>query len=396
MIFIMLAGYWHKEGLEVFRLSGDNLNKVAAGALSQLKPVKGLGKKVLIVGRERLLHTRRRYPSASYENIKKAVQMEIEDLFPLKNPCHFLRIFDKTDTYTVVDIWAWDCLEYNDLKAVFPFTHLLPEDLAFISDTPEITIFGRRDITYLLAHSKDGFLGVSTLKGDVTPRALHIFLRGLGRKSGGIKKINLYKAGISQKEIEGDEDLRGLSLDITERQNKGYPACLESIGMSGLKEFRVGPAYPAFVSVDMVMRAALYLLIAWGFSLYLTGRNYDSAIKDIKTKTDGAIRELASVGAVPKDEDNTDTVAELNEILKRSASPLGVLETLAGHLPEKSSVTRMVLNEKGLELSLSSKEPLDVIKSLGEAGDIKAVKLKGAPFKDNKGDYNFVLAVELK
>ena len=79
-----MVAYWHNDGLEVYRIADEKPVKFASGALDKLEPIKGgLGKKILIVSRELLLHARKRYPPATEEKLFKAVALEIGDMFPL-------------------------------------------------------------------------------------------------------------------------------------------------------------------------------------------------------------------------------------------------------------------------------------------------------------------------
>ncbi len=120
----LLIGYWHKGGLEIYRAAEDKITMFASGALDTLKPVKSFGKIVLIVGRDLFLHTRKKFPPASLDDLKKVVNLEIGEMFPLKSPSFFLSVFEKTEAYTLADIWAWDSSGYDDLKRVLPFTHV--------------------------------------------------------------------------------------------------------------------------------------------------------------------------------------------------------------------------------------------------------------------------------
>ncbi len=140
MTYNMFVGYWHKGGLEIYRTSEGAITMFASGAVDTLKPVKSFGKIVLIVGRDLLLHTRKKFPPASSDDLKKAVTLEIGEMFPIKSPSFSLTVFERTQSYTLADIWAWESSGYDNLKRVFPFTHVLPEDMAFISEEPEISV----------------------------------------------------------------------------------------------------------------------------------------------------------------------------------------------------------------------------------------------------------------
>lgn len=389
----MVVAHWHKDGIEIYRLSGSRVERLAAGSLDRRKPIKAFGKKILIVGRDLLFHTRKRYPPASHGELVAAVQMEIEDLFPLKNPSHYSRVFQSTDTYALVDIWAWEYPDYKKLRSIFPFTHLLPEDVAFVSERPEMSIFGSKGITYAISHSENGFLGISSFKGDITQQQLNIFLKSLGRDSKEIKRINLYGHGI---EADGGLSPQELKIEIVAKREKGYPICLDYIGKLNLKGFKVKTEERLSLKLDMALRATIYLFLAYSLSLYLTNSNYTSSIKEINTKIDRLSAEITAINAGQRGEDFSGVADALDKKLKGGVSPLQAMETLAKYLPDRSFITRIILNENNLELSLSSKEPLNVIRALGDTEGVKKVKLRGAPRKDaSTGLYNFMLLVEM-
>ena len=157
---MVVVAYWHKDGLMFIGLLDEKPVKQASGSLEELKPIRGiLDKKVLIVSRELLLHTRKRYPPAPIKNLTKAVGLEIEDLFPISKPAFYCRVFESSTAYTTLDIWAWESEQYERLREVFPFNYLVPEDLAYSSDVPEIKIFQYRGMSNILAHSGHQFLG---------------------------------------------------------------------------------------------------------------------------------------------------------------------------------------------------------------------------------------------
>ncbi len=384
-----LLGYWHKDGLDIYRLAGGKIERYASGRPDQLKPVKAWGKKVLIVGIDRLLHSRKKFPPASEADIKKAAQMEIGDLFPLKAPAHFMSISERTEAYAAADLWAWDGPAYDTLKQLFPFTHVLPEDMAFKSEEPEISVLGGREETRLLAHGPNGFLGVSTFRGDVTASHVMILLKSISRHGGEIRRLNFYGAGNPQ-------GLGGLPFPIVRKEIKPYPVCLEYLERADLRQFRIQGEYGLAAYADVFARAALYILLAYGLSLFISGLNYDAAANEVKTKISALAAQMSAIGTGRTNEDYSDAVAELKKEINSSRSPLSVMDMLARRLPETSNVVRIALNENSLELTLSSKEPLTVIKAVANTEGMHSVKLKGSPQKNAGGVYLFVLSVELQ
>ncbi len=383
----MLVSYLHKLDMEVYRLNKQEVKRIASGSLDSIKPFTGGGKKVMIVGRDILLHTRKRYPPTTSENIAKAIKMDIEEIFPLKAPDFSFKIFEKTTTYSLVDIWAWDCSNYKEIKRVFPFTHILPEDAAFMSDEPEITIFENKGLQHLIAHNKDGFLGGSSLRG-LTDKGFETFLRSLGRYANGIKKIRHY---INESLLTPPE-----ALTIVQEDQNGYPPCLKDIKKINLKEFRFTREIPLNLNIKLLARISIYFLIVYSISLFITKRNYEKAINETLVKLNTLTDGLSEVEQ-PGDIDNyTDVVNKLNDKRNSITDPLAIMDTLAKSIPEGSYITKMILNENILDLSISSEMPLDAIKDLSMAQCVKSVKLKGAPSKRRKSDsYNFRLTLEL-
>lgn len=383
----MLVSYLHKNDMEVYSLNGQEMKRIASGSLDSIKPFTGWGKKVMIVGRDVLLHTRKRYPPTTSENIAKAIRMDIKEIFPLKDPAFYFKIFEKTTTYSLVDIWAWDCSNYKEIRRAFPFTHVLPEDAAFMSDEPEITIFENRGLQHLIAHCKDGFLGGLSLKG-LTDKGFETFLRSLGRSANGIKRIRLY---INKSRLNPPE-----ALPIVHEDQKEHPPCLKDIERLNLKVFSSTTEMPFTLNVESVVRVIIYSLIVYSISLFFTGRNYENSIKETLVRLGTLTDELSDEGPSWGLDNNSDVINKLREKWKLRASPLAVMDILAKSIPDGSYITRVTLNENRLNLSLSSKVPLDVIKDLSMAECVKSVKLKGTPSKVRKSDsYNFLLSLEL-
>lgn len=392
----VFAAYWKNESLEIFNLSDGSAVRRSGGTYAEITPVKGYGRKILVVGRERLFHARRRYPSAPDEQIKKAVRMEVEDLFPLRKPCYFSRIFEKTGNYILVDVWAWDCYDYEAIRAVFPFTHVVPEDLILFSEEPEVTVWRREGISYLLAHSADGFLGVSTVKGGITARSLSVFLKSLGRRSQDVRRINSYGSGLLDAAAAREEGGPGLPAEVLEKEEKPYPFCLDTLEKVRLDDFRIRGRNLLSGKIDLLVRAVIYLLLAYSLFLYMTARNYGEASLAVKSRIDALDRTAASTPVERKSGGAEAILADLGGVLKQSASPLDVMNTIARAMPADCVVKRMVLNKKNVELSLSSKTPLDVLKSFSEAGPVANVKLRGTPVRNPQGFYNFILDLEMK
>ncbi len=382
----MYAAYWHKNGLEIYRLSGNRVEKIAAGAATELQPFKGLGKKLLIVSNSNSLHLRKRYPAIAEKDLKKAVGNEIEELFPIPTPSFHCEIFEKEKMYTLVDIWAWDAAEAERIKEVFNFAYVVPEELAYVSGQPEIILYRDSEITAVAAYAEGKFLGSTSFAGSVTLERLSLFIRGLGQYATALKTLKVYGPLLS--------DLRPETLEVIQEPKTEHPLCLDRINDINLKEFR---AHTTQVSagIDIALRAAVYIALAYAIGLFLTVRNYDSALDALSQKHAELAKELAGAPTEIK-KDHSEALPELEKKLQSRVSPLDVMEVLADRLPPRSFLSRLVVNERSAEASISSKDPLDVINAISKARGIKSVKLRGAPTKDGQSDfYNFLLEIGL-
>ncbi len=423
----LLIAYLHKGGLEVYKVTiikGSNrlrVERFASGPVSELKPIRAIGKRVLIVARGLCFHLRKRYPPASIDDLKKAVQMDIEEITPVRAPMHYFRVFERSSAYALLDIWAWERAEADRVRAVFAFTHVVPEDAAFVSMRPEISIFIEKDIASLVAYGGDGFIGSASIRDlnrhrlEVIPKEqssraveqqssraaeqqyrlnrqrLEIFLKGLGRHGEAIEAINIY----GTHETRLAEELRGIAPEVALREPPDYPVCIDYLPLGKLEQYKIQADYSVFYKkAVMGLRFALYGTVAIALSTFITLRNYEHSIKEIDSKIAQISKEVSSLLSGPTPEDYSDILKELDVRLRDDVHPMKIMDLLAQHLPQKSHVTRLMLNERNMEVTIISPDPLGVVKTLGQSELFKSVKLRGAPLKGQKGEYTFTVVGE--
>jgi len=387
----MLVAYWHKDGLDIYRFVDKKPVRQASGSLEELKPVRGIfDKKVLIVGRELLFHTRKKYPPASIKNLTRAVALEIGGLFPISKPAFHCRVYESSNTYTTLDIWAWESEQYAQVKKIFPFNYIVAEDLAYSSEVPEVKVFQYRGMTNILAHSGDRFLGgASYPDAGIDEKDVERFLSGLDKYRSDIKRIKIYGS------IPFNYKETGIPV-VSKVPETEYPPCVDYFNSLKLKEFKTKGDYNLSSKIDLILRVLIYLIFGYGVMLYLTARNYDQGAWEIRQKINSIDAKISKRDTGPKVVDYSEVIREVNERMSKKHSPLKVMDMIASRLPAGSFVNRMVLNENNLEISLSSRDPLSVVKTLGGAEGVKAARLKGTPIKDSAtGSYNFIIMMEL-
>ena len=385
------AAYWHKGGLEIYRIGRKGTALYASGSLEALQPLRGaVGRKILIVGRDLLIHTRKKYPPASKEKLQKAVALEIDTLFPLSAPAFYCNVFESFASYAVVNIWAWETTAYSRLREIFPFSHVVPEDTAFLSETPEVKIFRHGDTAGIVALSGNRFIaGASWPASRFEERDIEIFLKGLDEYGEEIKKVTVYgPLLLPLKSIAG--------FNVSRPADGRHPPCLDTITALNLRSFKVKGYYRLPGTGDLALRVPIYLALGYGLLLLLTLQNYDHKMAEIRQQSAVAEKRIIAVDNATPIEDFSAVSREVKDLLFKHPSPRQALDMLAAKLPPGSFIKRLVLNENNLEITLSSREPLNVIKALGNVPEIKKVALKGAPAKDSAtGLYSAILIAEL-
>ena len=388
----MLAARYHGEGIEIYRIKKDAVETVASGPAGELKPVREWGNKVLILGKELSFYTRKKYPALSNKDLGNAVRIDAGDIFPLKQPSYTFKVWERAETYLLVDVWAWPRSIESEAARCFPYTHVIPEDMAFLSQRPELTLFqGQNGITHAVAHDSEGFVGAFSF-ANRTPgeQQLSLFLKNVSE----IAQINVY----DQKALDVAERLRArLGAAVRIVDNVEWPASIEGVRSIQLKGYGAGLHEDYIAKLALPLRIGLYMTLGCALMLYVTDRNYTSALGEIESRIERLSKDTKAAATTVKGRDETDNAKKIAEKVKGNRTPLAAMEVMARYLPEDAYVTRMVVNETGIDLSLSAKEPLKVIKSLSGAEPVKTVKLQGSPTKNSvTGRYNFVLHMEMK
>ncbi|SEM73515.1 Tfp pilus assembly protein PilN [Syntrophus gentianae] len=389
----LTVGYWHKNGLELYRYVQGKPARIAGGPLENLKPLRGiLQKNVLVVGRDRLLHVRKRYPPAPKEKLLKAVHIELGELFPFSQPSCYCRIYASFAAYTELDIWAWESEPYPLLRKVLPFSYVIPEDAAFFSSTNEVFLWTCEGVTHCLAVAERRFLSaVSNPADSFGEEDLERFLNSMDPYGVEINRMRIY--GALPFSLKAKPTLYAES-----GADRGYPPCLDNIPVMALREFRVRgemriPAYPG-----LLFRIAIYGILGYGLVLYLTMKNHEQSISDLRQisrQIDQRILLTESRQGLLAI-DYTAIKKELNDKLIARPSPVSVLDMLARTLPKGSYISNVQLNEKNLDVWILSREPLAALKALAEQRGIRNIQLKGPLNMEGKtGEYSFNVTIEI-
>lgn len=391
----MLAARYHDKDVEIYRIRDGAIEYVVSGAASDLKPVREWGKKVLIIGKENSFYTRKKYPPLSSKNLASAIRVDAADLFPIKGPAYTYKVFERADTYMLVDIWAWPRSLEEEVRKAFPYGHVIPEDMTFSSQRPELTLFyGENGVTHAVLHNNEGFVSALSFAGHMlSEQQIALFLRSTKKSVSEVARINVY-----DQQARGAAEKLSIELQAELRMAEGakWPASIESVGALPLKGYRAIPQEGHLTKLVLPLRILLYLVLAYGLMLYVESRRYDRTLAEVDSRIKALSSDTKTLITTAKSMSETDLFKKIAEKSGGGRTPLAAMDFFAKYLPEGASVSRMVVSDTGINLSLSAKEPLKVIKDFSEAEPIKAVKLQGSPTKDPTGKYNFVLQLEMK
>ncbi len=378
-----------KDDFDFYRVRQSALTHLGRGRPEEQTPTRGLEKKALVISRELLFHTRKKYPPAKKENLRKAVEAEREELLPVKNAQFHMEITEQTDTFSLVDLWGWDGGVLDEVRKSFRFDYVVPEDLLFRSEEPELVIFERDGLFHVVACGQQGWSGSSTLR-EVNAREVELFIRGLGRYGADLTRIRC----LLDEPLFPEREIMGIAIEYADPSE--YGTIFLNVQSLNVRDFKAPWSLELSDKVPVLARCVIYVLLAYALALYMSGRQYDNAIKDASAKLSTLRTKLSQATVKGKDE----TAVFLQEFQTKRQSlvrPVRVMDALAGRLPPETTVTRLNFGEKTLDMALTSKEPLRIMDVLSEGTDcVTAPSIKGAISVKQGSPITFNVSVELK
>ena len=327
------AAYLGEKGVEIYQMTGQGKSElIYSGSLDGLKPISGgMQRRVLILGRSKVIRIRKQYPPMKMDKILRAVEMEAPALFPLINCSFHCKIVETYPTHVILDIWAWEREPLELLRKSFAFGYIIPEDLTFLSSPSGIYIYPYGSMVHVIACGEGRFMDAASYPAaGFSKTDMELFLTGLADSSSLIKEIRFY----------GDTAVDVPSAFISYVKNfprTDSPPFLQAIEGISIKPFRLkNGRWPLNINREVLLRFAIYTVLAYGLMLYLTLNNYDRALMDMKNKvimTDKEISLLNPGGALKGEQE---TIRDFEARVKETVPPLKILDVLAAALPEES------------------------------------------------------------
>src|SRR5271157_2231067 len=295
-------------------MSGQgNIQLLYSGSIDKLKNVSGgRQRRILILGRHNTVRLRKRYPPLKINKLLRAVEIEAQDIFPVKNCSFHCRIAETYATHIIVDIWAWERAPVEALRASFTFQYILPEELTFLSAPSGIYIYSYGLTVQIIAAGDGKFLEAASC-----PTADFSL----------IKEIRFYGS------ISVDVSTALIPL-VKKLALASVPPFLEALKNMPIKSFRWKKGFfLQSLNIKTVLRFALYGALAYGLMLFLSLQNYEKALADLKNKSLAIDKEISLL--------NNDQLPDEAEALKEveakkieTIEPLKVLNILSSELPE--------------------------------------------------------------
>jgi hypothetical protein len=247
-------------------------------------------------------------------------------------------------------------------------------------------------MVHVVACGEERFIDAASYPADDFTKAdLDRFLTGLPDDLSFVKEIRFYGGVLV--------DVPSSVISRVKRVEEiDYPPFLEWVDGFSIKPFRVKTVMLSLhLNRTVLLRFALYAVLAYGLMLFLTLGDYDKALMDLKHK---AILVENKIDLLQRDvvsQENPDMINNLEAIINKAISPLEVLDLLAVGLPEESHAKSLIVNNGIVDLIVSARDPLSVIRRLGSSERVDNVTLKGSPRKENStGAYSFSLLLEIK
>ena len=388
------AAYLGEKGIEIYQMAGKGqAGLLYSGSLDGLKPVSGgIQRRILILGRSKVIRIRKQYPPMKMDKLLRAVEMEAPDLFPMVNCSFHCKIAEAHPTHVILDIWGWEREPLESIRKSFAFSYVIPEDLAFLSWPSQLYIYLYGSMIHVIACGEGRFMDAASYPATGFSKAdLELFLMGLAGGASSIKEIRFY--GNTSVDVPP-----ALVSRVKNIQRADILPFLQAVEESSIKPFRLkNGIWPLNLNREVLLRFAIYTALAYGMILYLTLNNYDKSLLDLKNKIIMADKEINLLNPGGTFQGEQEMIKAFEARKKETVPPLKILDVLAASLPEESYLKSLILNNGLLEVTVSARDPLMVIKKLSLSERIGKVSLKGSPMKETStGTYNFTLSVEIK
>lgn len=383
-----IAGYWHQDRLDLYRFEKGRPVRISGGPLAAQKPARfPLQKTVLIVGRDHLFHTCRRYPPAEKTKLLNAARLELAEVCPFRQPASYIALSRMSSTSTELDIWAWESESLAAIRKVFPFSVVVPEDLLFSSSAATAFLWTQNGRTTLLAVDRERFLGAVSRVGVFPEEKVIGFLHGLEITGTGIESILSYGPfPLSRSEKH--------PWNICSKTSRDYPPCLDFLPQLDLRRFRAQGCALFSASPAFWLRVALYLIVGCGLLFYLTGREYQQATQSVQQAAGEIDRQILSLQNPGTD--YAPVLAELQDKVASQPLPATVLEILAQTLPQGAYTEAVLLHDRKLEITVQAPDPVAVLEALARQEKVRDVRLKGPMRMAKKGAvHNFGVTMEI-
>lgn len=387
------AAYWGDKGVDIYQVADKGHTELLySGSTEGLKKEgSGWQRRILILGRGNTIRLRKRYPPMNVKKLQSAIEIEAPDIFPMKNSSFHCRIAETDSTHIIANIWAWEREETDKLQTSFPFQYVIPEELAFLASPSGVYIYAIGSIVQVIAAGGGRFLDAASFPATAfSATDMALFLAGLADNISSIGEIRFYGNIKADVPPEFSSIVKKIAAERT-------PPFLEALRNASLKPFkRERRLFPQFVNANTLLRFAVYGILAYGLMLFFTLHNYDKAIAGLRNKSLALDKEIGALDA-DQSRPEEDIFRDIEARKLETVAPLKVLGVLAAELPEETCVKGLTLNQGMIEATISSRDPMALLKKLSGSRQISKISLKGSPVKDSvSGIYNSNFSLEIK
>ncbi|MBF0556143.1 MAG: hypothetical protein HQK96_16590 [Nitrospirae bacterium] len=381
--------YARGAGCDFYNVSKAGISAALSGNSSMVNKI--MGKNILVIGKELVYYWREKYPPLIQKNLKGIISNDVSELFPMiANPAFHFNVFESHANYTLVDIWAWESRVVEEVAKGFHSNYLIPEDLLFVSDAPEATIYAQGEKIYAFAHGPNGFIGFRTLAVPLSESGVEVFLRGLGAYRQQMRRVNVCGVNL----LPGGPVMDIMDIPVNTIEDTGFPVSLRGLNALKLAQFKTRPWHSA-VDTELLFRVALYGMAAYLISSYMSIKKLDTSLEDIERETARVTKKINELIELQDKDVTAKLLVGLAKKVSEFATPLEVLEVLTRSLADGAYITQLNINNRNADVNIVSANPSGVISKLSTLKEVETVKLVGEPSREGQ-TYRFRLSIDMR
>lgn len=393
-----VIGYWGKREFVEYVLEGERVTEDKKTLLEQLEEGSRKGrrrftKRYLVVSRENLILLKRIYPKSEPEKLRKVIELDLMGIGYGKDEWNFYyRTFEVKGEKLWTHVWLWSKREINKVVAYFRPSFIIPEDLCFVAETPNIFIVQVDETRlYAVAVKKRVFYSSSIFSDeeDLIEKFPLLMAHFEGEECfvenySNVDNRVLESFGVKLKEVSLPPvplSVWQLSRSLIETKTK-YDDFKISKGVFEL--VHVSP----LVGLNIIM----ILVLAFGINLYVRNTYLKRFYREKKDKIRKEFNEASVVLERRRElEKKRELIKNAAVEISQNRDFLKIIQVIYQILPKDAYLNGLSVEKEKVELKIKAKNPVNVLWKFNENRFWWNVKIQGPLVYKRDGYTEFVV-----